>query len=156
MNHLWNLNIDVIDNRNIKNKHLSQKSLHLNDLRSARKFLEKIKLFWVDERCSSIIKDNELRYLSKNDSYDNPSGKTSHKEKHTEKDQCFGEILNDVREKNINRPIIGQLNINSIRNKFHFLESEASKHLDILLISMTKIDESFPSAQFLLGGFSRP
>ena len=115
-----------------------------------------MKLFWVDERCSSIIKDNELGYLSKDDRYDNPSGKTSHKEKHTEKDQCFGEILNDVREKNINRPIIGQLNINSIRNKFHFLESEASKHLDILLISETKIDESFPSAQFLLDGFSRP
>ena len=70
--------------------------------------------------------------------------------------KSFGEILNDVREKNINRPIIGQLNINSIRNKFHFLESEASKHLDILLISETKIDESFPSAQFLLDGFSRP
>ena len=47
------------------------------------------------------------------------------------------------------------MNINSIRNKFHFLESEASKHLDILLISETKIDESFPSAQFLLDGFPR-
>ena len=159
MNHLLNLSIDVTDNKNVKNRHLSEKGLHLNDSGSkllARKFLEKIKLFWVDERCSSIIKDNELGYLSKDDRYDNPSGKTSHKEKHTEKDQCFGEILNDVREKNINRPIIGQLNINSIRNKFHFLESEASKHLDILLISETKIDESFPSAQFLLDGFSRP
>ena len=48
------------------------------------------------------------------------------------------------------------MNINSITNKFHFLESEASKHLDILLISERKTDESFPSAQFLLDGFSRP
>ena len=48
------------------------------------------------------------------------------------------------------------MNINSIRNKFHFHESEASKHLDILLISEAKIDDSFPSAQFLLDGFSRP
>ena len=64
--------------------------------------------------------------------------------------------MNDVNEKNINRPIIGQLNISSVRNKFHFLESEASKHLDISLISETKIDESFPAAQFLLDGFSRP
>ena len=64
--------------------------------------------------------------------------------------------MNDIREKNIKRPIIGQLDINSIRNKFHFLESEASKHLVILLISETKIDESFLSAQFLLAGFSRP
>ena len=107
-------------------------------------------------RCSSIIKGNELGSLPNNDRYDNPSGKTSHKEKHTKEDQSFCEILNDVREKNINRPIIGQLNINSIRNKLHFLESEASKHLDILLISETKIDESFPSAQFLLDRFSRP
>ena len=65
-------------------------------------------------------------------------------------------VLNDVTEKNIIRPIIRQLIINCIRNKFHFLESEASKHLDILLISETKINESFPSAQFLLDGFSRP
>ena len=41
-------------------------------------------------------------------------------------------------------------------NKFHFLESEASKHLDILLIGETKTDESFPSAQFLLDGFFKP
>ena len=72
-----------------------------------------------------------------------------------EKDKCFGELLKNVREKNINRPIIGQLNKNSIRNKFHFLKSEASKHLDILLVSETKIDDLFPSAQFLLDGFSR-
>ena len=57
-------------------------------------------------------------------------------------------VLNDVAEKNITRPIIRQLIINCIRNKFHFLESEASKHLDILLISETKIDESFLLAQF--------
>ena len=92
---------------------------------------------------SSIIKDNELGYLSKDYRYDNPSGKTSHIEKRSE--QIFGEILNDVREKIISRPVIGQLNINSIRNKFHFLESVASKHLDILLISEAKIDESFAS-----------
>ena len=48
VNHLLNLNIDVIDNRNIKNRHLSRKGLHLNDSGSkllARNFLEKIKLF---------------------------------------------------------------------------------------------------------------
>ena len=102
------------------------------------------------------FKGNELGYLSKYDHYDNPSGKTDHKEKHMEKNKGFREILNGVREKKINRPIIGQLNINLIRNKFHFFEFEASKHLDILLISETKIDETFLSAQFLLDGFSRP
>ena len=51
--------------------------------------------------------------------------------------------------------IIHLVKIGIKTNKFHFLESEVSKHLDILLISETKIDESFPSAQFLLDGFSR-
>ena len=49
MNHLLNLYIDVFDNRNIKNRHLSRKGLHLNDsgpkLLLVRNFLEKIKLF---------------------------------------------------------------------------------------------------------------
>ena len=48
VNHLLNLNIDVIDNRNIKSRHLGRKGLHLNDSGSkllARTFLEKIKLF---------------------------------------------------------------------------------------------------------------
>ena len=47
VNHLLNLNIDVIDNRNIKNRHLSRKGLHLNDSGSkllARNFLEKNKI----------------------------------------------------------------------------------------------------------------
>ena len=66
----------------------------------------------------------------------------------TQKNQSFGEILNNVREKIINRPIIGQLNINSIRNNFDFLESEASKHLDILLISETKLESHFPRYNF--------
>ena len=115
-----------------------------------------MKLFWIDERCSSIIKDNELGYLSKDDRYDNLSGETIHNGKRTKKDKGFGQILNDIIEKNINRHITEQLNIKTIRNKFHFLESEASKHLDILLISETKINELFPSAQILLDGLSRP
>ena len=48
------------------------------------------------------------------------------------------------------------MNINSIKHKFYFLESEATNHLDILLISEIKIDESFPLVQFLLDGFSKP
>ena len=134
MNYLLNLNIDVINNRNIKNRHFNWKGLDLNDSGSkllARNFLEKVELFWVDERCSSIITDNELGYLLKDDWNNNPSGKTGDKEKHIKKYKSFGEFLNDVSEKNINQSIIGQLNINSIRNKFPFFESEASKHLDI-------------------------
>ena len=55
----------------------------------------------------------------------------------------------------MNRPIIAQLNINSIRNKFYFLETEVCANLCILLISKTKLGDSFPSAQFPFGGFSK-
>ena len=61
----------------------------------------------------------------------------------------------NTRLKNRNRPIIGQLNINSIRNKLNFLGSEISRCLDLLLVSETKLDDSFPTAQFLMSGFCK-
>ena len=65
-------------------------------------------------------------------------------------DICCNERLKELRQKYLNHPIIAQLNINSIRNKIQFLEKEVCANLDILLISETKLDDSFPSAQFLL------
>ena len=160
MNHLLNLNVDVINNRNIKNRHFSRKGPCLNDSGSkllARNFLEKIKLFWVDKRCSSIIlKVMNLGIFQKMIITIIHLVKLIIRKNTWKKNKGFREILNGVREKKINRPIIEQLNINLIRNKFHFFEFEASKHLDILLISETKIDETFLLAQFLLDGFSRP
>ena len=55
----------------------------------------------------------------------------------------------------MNHPIIAQFNINSIRNKFQFLEKYACGNLDILLMSETKLDDLFPSAHLLLNGFSK-
>ena len=51
---------------------------------------------------------------------------------------------------------MAQLNINSMRNKFQFLEKDICANLDILLILETKLDDSFSSAQSLLDGFSKP
>ena len=49
-----------------------------------------------------------------------------------------------------------QINIKSLRNKFQFLASQVINNVDILLVSETKLDDSFPTAQFLLDGFSKP
>ena len=65
-------------------------------------------------------------------------------------------MLQNIRLRNLDRIIFGHLNINSIRNKINILESIATKNIDILLISETKIDESFPNAQFRMNGFSEP
>ena len=64
--------------------------------------------------------------------------------------------INDLRNQNPFRVIIGHININSIRNKFEPLVSFLSNNLDILMISETKTDDTFPDSQFLIKGFSVP
>ena len=59
--------------------------------------------------------------------------------------------MENIRGKNINRLIFAQLNINSLWNKFDSLQHIINKNTDVLLISETKIDSSFPSVQFYLG-----
>ena len=62
--------------------------------------------------------------------------------------------INDLRNQNPFRVIIGHININSFRNKFELLLSFINYNLDILVISETKIDDTFPDSQFLIEGFS--
>ena len=89
-------------------------------------------------------------------SSENPSETTNSCKRNIEsQDKCCNESLKKLRQKHLNRPIIAQLIINSIRNKFHFLKKEVCANLDILLTSETKLDDSFPSTQFLLNGFSK-
>ena len=64
--------------------------------------------------------------------------------------------LDNLRVQNMNRIIFAHLNINSIRNKFDMLSDLIKGKVDILLISETKLDESFPSSQFSIPGFSTP
>ena len=52
--------------------------------------------------------------------------------------------------------IIGHLNINSIHNKFEMLPMSVAQYVDILMLSETKLDSTFPSIQFLINGFSVP
>ena len=65
-------------------------------------------------------------------------------------------FLENLRWKNKNHPIIAQLKINSLRNKFGFLSSQITKYVDTLLLSETKLDDSFPTGQFSLNGYSKP
>jgi len=47
-------------------------------------------------------------------------------------------------------------NINSVRNKLEYLYLFLNGSVDILSIAETKIDESFPTNQFLLNSFKIP
>ena len=64
-------------------------------------------------------------------------------------------FLKDIRINNINRLIIGQLNINSLRNKSEQLSTMTNGNIDIFMISETILDETLPPAQFSLQGFLR-
>ena len=66
------------------------------------------------------------------------------------------DILKSLRLHNLNRLIIGSLNINSLSNKFDDLKVNIQGRLDILVLNETKLDSSFPTNQFLIEGFSKP
>ena len=46
--------------------------------------------------------------------------------------------------------------MNSIHNKFEILSMSVVQYVDILMLSETKLDSTFPSTQFLVNGFSVP
>ena len=60
--------------------------------------------------------------------------------------------LDNLRKNNLGRLITGHLNINSLRNKFEALKSLIQGKVDILVVSETKLDESFPRGQFAIEG----
>ena len=64
--------------------------------------------------------------------------------------------LKSLSIRNLNKIAIGHFNINSVRNKFDFLAHQAKGNIYILVILEAKLDESFPSSQFLLDGYSVP
>ena len=64
------------------------------------------------------------------------------------------QVLHHEKLKHSKNPMIGYLNINSLRNKLTDLKV-ILKYLsfDYFISSETKLDESFPNAQFTLDGY---
>ena len=58
-----------------------------------------------------------------------------------------------IRTQNVN-VIIGNLNINSLSSKFDDLKVLMTGMFDILVITETKLDNTFPVSQFHIDGFS--
>ena len=65
--------------------------------------------------------------------------------------------LNKVSKEHQNNPIIGYLNINTLRNKINDLRKICRKaQIYVLCIDEIKFDESFPDAQFHIEGYEYP
>ena len=68
---------------------------------------------------------------------------------------CITEIKN-LRVRNVNKVIFGNLNINSLPNKFDQLREIELQYVDVLVVIETKLDDTFLTSQFLVTGFSVP
>ena len=66
------------------------------------------------------------------------------------------EVLKTVRANNANTLVIGHLNINSIRKKFEMLSSMIKDNINVLMVSETKLDSSFPQSHFIIEGCTPP
>ena len=84
------------------------------------------------------------------------SDRVQHTHKNLQPESCANNILRNIRIKNINRLMIGCLNINSLVNKFEFLKIIIDNQLDILVLVETKLDNSFTTKQFLIPGYTKP
>ena len=57
----------------------------------------------------------------------------------------FKSKLKDIRITNLNRIVISHIHINAMRNKFELLVEAVVGNIDILMVTKTKIDKSFPT-----------
>ena len=61
-----------------------------------------------------------------------------------------------LKTKNKDRPIIAHLNINFLDPKFELIQDMIKDNVDILLISETKLDDTFPSGKFFIEEYKEP
>ena len=108
--------------------------------------------------------------LNENDTHQSPSYSIKRKEDYIHADSILKfpsfsapEEFNDaniglkvMKENSTNKIIVGHLNIDSLRKKFEALQFIINRNLDIILLSETKLDDSFPSAQLILKNFGIP
>ena len=64
-------------------------------------------------------------------------------------------ILNNIRDKNVNKLVIGNLNINTFAGKFDQFKIIIQGKLDIIVVTETKLDDSYPTSQFFIEGFCK-
>ena len=102
-NHLLQLKINIIDNRNIIGKHLSHRGLHLSVSgcnQPGKNFLAKIKKFWEGKGCSGTADKTRHQHPSVFYMTSAPSSKNcDHQESG---DFNFKECLKNIRQNNLN------------------------------------------------------
>ena len=65
-------------------------------------------------------------------------------------------ILKRLRLKSVNKIIIGHLNINSFGSKIEAFKKIVGKNIDIIVITETKLDGNYTTAQLMIDGYCEP
>ena len=126
--------------------HLNKSKLHLN-----RNGYEKL-----GKNFANFIRNNYTWLTETNKKANIDVGGSSTSTTLNEKSGIDDEIVDHItnvdlkscRIRNLNKIVVGHLNINSIRNMFDFLAHLVKGNINVLMISETKLDESYPPSQF--------
>ena len=148
-----------VSNGNILWKHLCKDGVHLtgegtnifadNIVDYIRHFT--LKEFWNEAACNDRHFEDQNRGIDK----DSPEISSENKDSNMKNKQDLI-LLSEVKKlrlKNVNNTKIKQININSISVKFNQLKELVLKHVDILVVCETKLDETFPNSQFHVDGW---
>ena len=141
-------------------RNLNNRKLHLN-IRGYRKLLENYvtylkgfsswdKVTWNEHESSDGLSTKSEESLS------TANGESFFKEcqlSTLNEDICFDQHLNNLRRRNIGRLILAHININSIHYKFDHLVYGVKGKVDVLMITETKLNDSFPTMQFNIEGY---
>ena len=125
--------------------YLGIRKLHLNKKSNsllANNFLKYLRSTFWDHVGSNCFEVNVHEYESK---LDIP---------HRLSDAVSERSLEVIRTKNPNGIVLAHLSISSSRNKFDILTDHISGNADVMVISETKLEDSFPEIQFKIPGYS--
>ena len=139
--HLSALQSEFINNDNISSQHLGRKGLRLNPKGKGRLALNFMKQFRKFRRSLEHLNESFLPF-DLSEQILRKSGNLLFKPLN-EENTCGIRDLKHLRNENPFRVIIGHINIKSIRNKFEPFLKYVGNNLDILMISETKIDDTF-------------
>ena len=89
----------------------------------------------------------------KNTNVEGKSKNESETQDESQKCEKFIDSLFNIRKYHSNKNIMAHINIISLRNKFDMLTNTVTKYVDILMISETKLEDTFRYALYHLKDF---
>ena len=143
-------NIYLIDHiKTLKTKHLNGSKLHLNRRgapilqKPLQKFLSKIFNWYSEENNAEMATVSSTSAQPDKECNKSKASQTANME-NTNMD------LKALHLKNFKKLIIAHLNTNSLRNKFEFLIFLIKDKVDVLMVSETKLDQSFSTNHYMI------